>query len=160
MRLFEGTISDLPAQPSTGFVALLAKHRTAIDPSFNLRAGKLALHALARAIIEALGGKQGNDGWEVDLSVFDLDVTLGAANQKVEALEARVAELEELLTAVPKLNGGELQGLVENLRGAMMQQEQVIASLLSRLERLESPAPRKRQQKSEEASKSEEAPTE
>ena len=106
MKIKEGEISELPSKPSTGFVSLLAKHRMQLDPSFNLRSGRAQLQAFARAIIEALGGKQGEEGFEVELSLVDIDVTLGAAQARVAALEACVADLtariEKLEQAAPR----------------------------------------------------------
>ena len=93
MKITEGILSDIPSKPSTGFVALLAKHRAELDPGFNLRVGitRVKLYALARAIIEALGGKKGSDGWEVE---FGSDERVTALEEKVSALEAQVAALE------------------------------------------------------------------
>ena len=86
MKIIEGILSDIPSKPSTGFVAVLAKHRSELDPNFNLRSGiaRAKLYALARAIIEALGGKKGDGGWELEFS----------ADDRVAALEANVAALE------------------------------------------------------------------
>lgn len=91
MKIIEGILSDIPSKPSTGFVAVLAKHRSELDPNFNLRSGiaRAKLYALARAIIEALGGKKGDGGWELEFSSDD----------RVAALEAKVAVLEAQVTA-------------------------------------------------------------
>lgn len=69
MKITEGFLSTSPAQESTGFVGLLAKHRKALDPSFNLRSEAVKLHALARAFIEALGGESTADGWQVEVQI-------------------------------------------------------------------------------------------
>lgn len=91
MKIIEGILSDIPSKPSTGFVAVLAKHRSELDPNFNLRSGiaRAKLYALARAIIEALGGKKGDGGWELEFSSDD----------RVAALEAKVAVLDEFQRA-------------------------------------------------------------
>ena len=105
MKIIEGQISDLPSKPSTGLVGLLAKHRAGLDPSFNLRSGRPKLHAIARALIEALGGKQEKDGWAVDLQladgfsehlqsvVDDLTAKLHAQEDRIKALEAAIQAL-------------------------------------------------------------------
>lgn len=150
MKIFEGNISAIPSKPHTGLVGILAKHQMALNPSYNLQANLKDLHALARSIIEALGGKQGENGWEVEiaLATVDIDLNLGASKGRVEelekglqvlgeivqrigtlALEARLGKLEQAINQSPKLNGGQLQDLYENLAGAMRVHEQKIEKL-------------------------------
>lgn len=138
MKIKEGEISEIPSKPSTGFVALLAKHRIQLDPSFNLRSGRAKLQALARAIIEALGGKQGDDGFEVDLPIVDIDVTLGAAQERVATLEAQVADLKVQLEACKKDYESVLL-VVKGVTDQYSDTSSLLSELFRRVEKLEKP---------------------
>lgn len=131
MKITEGFISDIPSKPSTGLVSLLAKHRIQLDPSFNLRAGRGKLLALARALIEALGGKQGEQGWEVDISV-------GASveRERVEALEAKVLALENQLESAKKDYESVLL-IVQGVTAQYNDASALISELSRRIEKLE-----------------------
>jgi outer membrane murein-binding lipoprotein Lpp len=119
-------------------VGLLAKHRALLDPSFNLRSGRPKLHAIARALIEALGGKQEKDGWEVDLSLED-----GLAER------LRVAEAEFPVRA--KEAHDELMSVVDDLTAKLHAQEDRIKALEAAIQALsaEGAAPRKRASKAD-----------
>lgn len=115
MKITEGVLSDIPSKPSTGFVALLAKHRAELDPGFNLRVGiaRVKLYALARAIIEALGGKKGDGGWEVEFS----------SDERVAALEAKVASNESAIKLL-EFQRAEDIALIQSLIGRIEKLEQ------------------------------------
>lgn len=101
MKITEGTYSDIPSKPSTGYVGLLAKHRKTLDPSFNVRSEQKKLHSYARALIEALGGKQTADGWSVDLgSAADISARVDAVAADVANLREAIAGIAEALAAV------------------------------------------------------------
>jgi conjugal transfer/entry exclusion protein len=101
MKIEEGTLSALPSKPSTGYVGLLAKHRQDIDPSFNPRAEQKKLHGYARALIEALGGKQTADGWSVDLgSMVDISARIDAVAADVTSLRDAIAGITEAVAAM------------------------------------------------------------
>jgi BMFP domain-containing protein YqiC len=130
MKITAGFISDIPSKPSTGLVSLLAKHRIQLDPSFNLRAGRGKLLALARALIEALGGKDGENGWEVDIN-------LGASVERVEALETKVLALENQLESTKKDYESVLL-VVQGVTAQYNDARDMISELLRRVEKLES----------------------
>lgn len=113
MKLTEGEFSHVPAQPHTGLLGILIKHREQLEPG-NKITGNAAVQtmALSRAIIEALGGKQIDGRWEVEIGGGSQDVEAPARaiisqldeaqasledkyDEKVKALESRVAELEQ-----------------------------------------------------------------
>lgn len=121
MKIIEGILSDIPSKPSTGFVAVLAKHRSELDPNFNLRSGiaRAKLYALARAIIEALGGKKGADGWEVE---FGSDDRVTALETKVAALEAKASN--ESAIKVLEFQRAEDLSLIQSLIGRVEKLEQ------------------------------------
>jgi hypothetical protein len=100
MKIEEGSLSTLPSKPSTGYVGLLAKHRQDIDPSFNARSEQKKLHGYARALIEALGGKQTADGWSVDLgSMMDISARIDAVAADVTSLRDAIAGITEAVEA-------------------------------------------------------------
>ena len=161
MKLTEGTLSHVAAQPHTGLLGILIKHREQLEPG-NKITGNAAVQlvALSRAIIEALGGKQVDGRWEVEIggdaqdikALADLVGNLHQSvsglhelyenledkyDEKVKALEARIAELEAILNTSPKLNGGDLQGLYENLAGAIRLHEHKIDTLSKCIGQLE-----------------------
>ena len=126
MKIVEGSLSDLPSKSSTGLVGLIAKHRAGIDASFNMRAEKLKIHAYARALIEALGGQKGkDDGWEVELSLAGSDAT---QEQQIKDLTLQV----------------------QGLKAQYQSMAELLAELHSRMEKLETPTPRKRSPKADE----------
>lgn len=121
MKLTEGTLSHVAAQPHTGLLGILIKHREQLEPG-NKITGNAAVQlvALSRAIIEALGGKQVDGRWEVEIggdaqdikALADLVGNLHQSvsglhelyenledkyDEKVKALEARIDKLEHLL---------------------------------------------------------------
>lgn len=68
MKLIAGELSNTPSRPHTGLVGIMIRHREQLEHGSKITgSAAVQLLATARAIVEALGGKQVDGQWEVDL---------------------------------------------------------------------------------------------
>lgn len=97
MKLTEGTLSHVAAHPHTGLLGILIKHREQLEPG-NRITGNAAVQlvALSRSIIEALGGKQVDGRWEVEI---------GGDTQDLKALADLVGNLHHFCSKLDESQG-------------------------------------------------------
>ena len=129
MKLTEGTFSHVAAQPHTGLLGILIKHAEQLEPG-NRITGNAAVQkmALSRAIIEALGGKQVDGRWEVEI---------GGEAQDMKALADLVGNLHQFCSKLDESQGNledkfdekvlMLQRALEAADGRIAKLEQMLA---------------------------------
>lgn len=127
MKLTEGTLSHVAAQPHTGLLGILIKHREQLEPG-NKITGNAAVQlvALSRAIIEALGGKQVDGRWEVEI---------GGDAQDIKALADLVGNLHQSVSGLHELHG-KLEDKVDEKNKALRHAIEVLNARLEKLEHL------------------------
>lgn len=153
MKIVEGKFSPTPAQPHTGLLGILIRHREAIEPNNKIMgnaAGQML--ALARAIIEGLGGKLVDGQWEVEIggtsTIHLVSDQLAEMTEQVaaylEKIEAQSRAFEERLERLETPVHGELITMegIEDPRIAVLEQrnadlEKVVEDLAAAVAKLE-----------------------
>ena len=119
-KIVEGQFSPTPSRPHTGFLGILIKHREQLEPG-NKITGNAAGHllALSRAIIEALGGKQVDGQWEVEIGGSstvnlvseDLTDMIKEMSRVLDRVEHRLNTIEATRTDVGLVLAGKRESI-------------------------------------------------
>ncbi len=136
MKIVEGILSNTPAKPHTGLVGMLFSHRRALDASYSLtHSSRVECQSMARALIEALGGTQGEDGqWVVDTASMQPLRSNPADNEVIQ----RLFRIEERFETERETIGGVFRAAMEDVGTRLKTLDPRIADVALRLDTLAS----------------------